>query len=109
MGDVVSYRYRLTNIGNVTLSAPYVVTDDTTTASCPVTPVSLSPSASVTCTATYSVGQAELDAGSVTNVASATARHGTNVVTSNEAMATVFARSDVRLILDKTITGVESN
>lgn len=109
VGDVVSYRYRLTNIGNVTLSAPYLVTDDTTTASCPPTPVSLAPGASVTCTATYSVSQGELDAGSLTNLASATAKHGPDEITSNEAMATAFARTDIQLILDKTITGVESD
>ena len=72
--QVISYSYLLTNTGNVTLSGPFSVTDDKATdEACPATPASLAPGATVTCTASYIITQADLDAGSVTNIA---AGHG---------------------------------
>ncbi|KRD76970.1 hypothetical protein ASE43_07235 [Lysobacter sp. Root983] len=79
MGDTISYSYLVTNSGNVSLTGPVTVADDKTTVSCPaVTTVGnldgeLDPSESVTCTATYTVTLADLNSGSVTNIASATA------------------------------------
>ena len=40
-----------------------------TTVTCPATPATLAPVAFVTCTATYAVTQADIDAGCVSNVA----------------------------------------
>ena len=71
VGDILTYSYKLTNSGNVTLAAPYSVDDDKTTVTCPATPATLAPLAFVTCTATYAVTQADIDAGSVSNVATA--------------------------------------
>src|SRR5439155_569367 len=82
VGDVIHYSYTFENIGNVTLSAPYAVSDDTTPSSSPSTPATLAPGASVTCTASYTITQADLDAGSVTNHATATAKFGANTVSS---------------------------
>ncbi len=76
VGDVISYSYLVTNTGNVTLSGPFTVSDDKATdETCPAT-ASLAPGASITCTASYTITQADLDAGSVTNIASASERHG---------------------------------
>ena len=70
-GQTIHFNYLVTNTGNVTLSA--ISVNDTFTGltglSCPE--ASLAPSASETCTATYTVTQADLDAGAITNVASA--------------------------------------
>ena len=72
-GDLLHYSYLVTNAGNVTLHDAITVTDDKATVSCPALPAAgLAPNASITCTATYIVTQADLDAGSVTNIAYAT-------------------------------------
>ena len=56
------------------------------------------PGASITCSATYTITQADLDAGSVTNTA--TASNGT--VTSNQDSETVTAAQSPALTLVKT-------
>ncbi|MGD2057417.1 MAG: hypothetical protein PVI04_01700, partial [Anaerolineales bacterium] len=66
VGDVVYYEFELTNSGNVTLEGPFTVADDIASdESCPAT-VSLAPGAAITCTASYTITQADLDSGSVT-------------------------------------------
>ena len=74
VGDVIHYSYLVTNAGNVTLHDPITVSDDKATdESCPALPVGgLAPGESITCSASYTITQADLDAGSLTNVASAT-------------------------------------
>ena len=69
------------------------VTDET----CPAA-ASLAPGASITCTATYTIQPSDLDAGSVTNVASAT--NGT--VTSPTDTVTVPATQKPELTLNKS-------
>jgi len=85
VGDIVDYEYLVTNTGNITLTGTISVSDDKIPAvSCPVSPAGgLVPGASLTCSATYIVTQADLDAGQVTNRASAT--DGT--ITSDEVAA----------------------
>ncbi|MBK7219383.1 MAG: hypothetical protein IPH95_20570 [Candidatus Promineofilum sp.] len=100
-GDTISYSYKVTNSGNVPLTPPYAVADDKATVSCPQTPNPLMPGAFITCTATYTVTQADVDAGEVVNVASATAKHGQNTITSNEDTVTVPALQGPGLTLDK--------
>ena len=71
-GDVVEYRFVVTNSGNRPLSA--VTVDDPRiggTVSCPQT--SLAPLAQTTCTSTYTLTQADVDAGVVDNTATVTA------------------------------------
>ena len=68
VGDVLSYDYIVTNTGNVTISDLAVTDDRIAVVSC--TPTTLAPGDSVTCAGSYLVTQADLDAGSVTNIAS---------------------------------------
>ena len=99
VGDTISYSYAVRNSGNVTLSGPFSVTDDKATTTCPATPP-LAPGASITCTASYSITQADLDGGSVTNTA--TASNGS--VTSLPDSETVIADQNPELTLVKTAT-----
>ena len=62
VGQVISYSYLVTNTGNVTLPGQFTVTDDKLTVTCPAT-ATLAPGASITCTASHTVIQADLDAG----------------------------------------------
>ncbi|MER7705363.1 hypothetical protein ABTX81_21040 [Kitasatospora sp. NPDC097605] len=77
-GEKVTYSFRITNTGNVTLKDAKVTETAFTGSgtldpvSCPSGAASLAPGASVTCTATYTVTQADVDAGSVKNTATAT-------------------------------------
>ncbi len=90
VGDVIDYRFRVTNTGNVTLTDQITITDPLITdaggtITCPAPPVA--PLATIVCTGSYTVTQADLDAGSVVN--SATAGDGTT--TSNPSGRTVPA------------------
>lgn len=77
-GDDVTYSFVLTNTGNVTLTdvtvdeGTFTGTGDLSAVDCPAGAASLLPGASVTCTATYELTQADVDAGSVTNTATGT-------------------------------------
>ena len=64
VGDVITYTYVATNIGNVTL-ANVTITDPLpglSALSCtPSQPATLAPTESMTCTATYTITQSDLD------------------------------------------------
>ncbi|MCS5491213.1 DUF7507 domain-containing protein, partial [Algoriphagus limi] len=98
VGDQVVYDYVITNSGNVTLAGPFSVTDDRIPNIADVNGP-LAPGASVTATGTYIITQADLDAGSVTNIASASG----NSVSSNEDTETVNATQSPALTLDKQV------
>jgi len=85
VGDVINYSFLVQNTGNVSLAGPVTVSDDkSTNESCPnVNTVgnldgNLNPGESITCTATYTIVLADLNAGSVTNIASASAASATS-------------------------------
>src|SRR4029077_269947 len=89
VGTVLNYSYVVTNVGNVTLSGPFTVSDDrSANETCPAVPATLAPGASVTCSATYTVTQADVDAGSVTNTATASSGTTTSPPDTATAIAT---------------------
>ncbi len=106
VNDVISYSYEVENTGNIALAGPVTVTDDKATVSCPdVNTVgnldtNLDPGESITCTASYSIVQGDLNSGSVTNTATASA-DGTD---SNQDDETVTATQGPALTLVKTVT-----
>lgn len=77
-GETITYSFVVTNTGNVTLNDVAVTetdfsgTGELSAIACPAGAASLAPGASVTCTATYVVTQADVDAGSITNAATGT-------------------------------------
>jgi len=87
IGDVLDYEYLVTNTGNVEVTDLVVADDKIASVSCPVT--TLVSGASTTCTASYSVTQADLDAGSVTNIASVSGAPSGGTLTPAEDTATV--------------------
>ncbi|HET9520758.1 MAG TPA: hypothetical protein VFO73_06925, partial [Candidatus Limnocylindrales bacterium] len=108
VGDVISYSYLLTNSGNVTLVAPFTITDNKATdEACPATPTSLAPGATITCTASYTITQADLNAGSVTNTARGHGFFGTTPVDSNEDSETVSAIQVKSIDLDKSASAID--
>jgi uncharacterized repeat protein (TIGR01451 family) len=73
-GDLIHYTFTVTNVGNVTLSNVSVTDPIVSPISCPSgNPISsLAPGASETCTGSYAITQADIDAGVRDNTATAT-------------------------------------
>src|SRR5258706_5378235 len=71
LGDVIHYTIKATNTGNVTLHNVDVTDSQVSNLNCtPAVPVaSLAPGASITCTASHTITQADLDAGTFYNQA----------------------------------------
>jgi uncharacterized repeat protein (TIGR01451 family) len=90
VGQTITYTYTIKNTGNVTLTGPFTVSDNkVATVSCAAGP--LAPGASLTCSGIYAITQADLNAGSVTNTATASTTYNNTPVNSNQAQATVTA------------------
>ena len=81
---MLNYSYLLTNTGNVILTAPFTVNDDKTSVTCLATPAALQPGETITCTASYTITQPDLDAGFVTNPPTGHGFFGQTVVDFNE-------------------------
>ncbi|MBE7162873.1 MAG: hypothetical protein INR72_16660, partial [Williamsia herbipolensis] len=107
-GEVVTYSYIVTNTGNVTLSDPSITetsfsgTGTPPAASCPTGPIA--PGAFVTCTADYELTQADVDAGTVDNTATATAvpPAGTTAPVSGPSSASVTIDPDPSVTVVKS-------
>jgi LysM repeat protein len=94
-GDSLDYTYQLSNTGNVTLSGPFTVSDNPAgAADCSSAPASLAPGGSFSCSGSYAVTQADIDAGSVTNSATAQAVFNGSPVNSNADGVTIYANQN---------------
>jgi uncharacterized repeat protein (TIGR01451 family) len=110
-GDTVAYSFLVTNEGNTTLRDVALSDDDFTgdgelsAIVCPASATALAPQASLVCTASYTVTQADVDAGSITNTATAsgTPPVGPDAV-SDPSTAEVTAVVDPALSLTKSVT-----
>src|SRR5205823_14592656 len=103
-GQPITYTYALTNTGNATLTGPFTVTDNRIGSFQCGTATTLAPGKTVSCTAPYTISLRDMNTGSVTNLATATAATTVNgqPVTSNQVSATVIAVQRPALALTKT-------
>ncbi len=98
-GSTIAYTFLVTNSGNVTLTTVGVTDPKVGAITCPAT--TLAPGASTTCTKTYTLTQADVDAGSVINTATARGTSPTAVVvTSTDAVTSTIART-ATITMDK--------
>ncbi|MGL6161741.1 DUF7507 domain-containing protein, partial [Microbulbifer sp.] len=107
-GDTIDYTFTVTNTGNVTIDGiaindpqlDAIATCDTTT---------LAPGAIATCNGTHTITQAEVDAGTVDNTATANATDpGGNPVSANDSTSTALTASPA-LDLNKTAGAPSGN
>ncbi len=105
VGDVIDYSFLVTNSGNVSLTGPVTIDDDIADdEDCPAVDTvgnfddEFDPGEQITCTASYTITQDDLNAGSVTNVASASA----DEMTSPTDTATVTADQGPAIGITKT-------
>jgi LPXTG-site transpeptidase (sortase) family protein len=97
----IGYTYTITNTGNVTLAGPFTVKDDKATVTCADVPTGgLVPLSTLSCSASYTITQPDIESGSVTNKATASG----SGVSSDEMQATVNAVQNPELTLEKTGT-----
>jgi hypothetical protein len=106
---VVSYSFTVTNTGDVTLTDSAIIVGafsgtGALSPTCPAAAASMPPGAVVTCTASYTATQADIDAGTITNTVTAHASFGQQAVTSDPATAAVAALPDPALRLIKRAT-----
>jgi uncharacterized repeat protein (TIGR01451 family) len=109
-GTAITYGYRVTNNGNVTLDDVRVTDPHVglSAISCaPAQGSSLEPGATMSCTARYTTTQADLDAGMVTNTATVVGEPptGPNVTDSDQALIT--ASHDPAITIQKTADPTE--
>ncbi len=104
-GDTVAYGFTVRNVSTVTLSATTVSDPLLGAVTCAAT--TLAPGATTTCTAApYRLTQADLDAGTVVNTASVSARDPRGGTATASASATVTLNPPSTLALDKTASAV---
>ncbi|WP_420367201.1 DUF7507 domain-containing protein [Curtobacterium sp. L1-20] len=110
VGEVVTYSFVVTNTGNVTITDPTIDdskfsgTGELSPITCPANSATMAPAAQITCTATYTVTQADVDAGKITNTATVggTTPDGGNTPPSDPSTVTVPNTAHPSLALVKT-------
>ena len=101
--ETITYSFQVTNVGNVTLTAIAIV-DPLAGLSTPTCPQStLDPLATMTCSATYVVTQADVDAGSIANTATVSGTPPIGSPVSDVDSVTVTATSSPSLTVGKTV------
>ena len=107
-GQTVTYEFLITNTGNVTLTEAgvdelaFTGSGAMSEITCPPAVDSLAPGAQVTCTATYELTQADVDAGAITNQARASALPPSEVPITSEDDAVVTIAQNPSIALTKT-------
>ena len=111
-GHEITYDFEITNTGNTAISNIEIADSMKEIGTIKPTKASLNPGEKTAATATHKLTQAEIDAGTVTNTATAKGSTGTTPITSNEAKVTTSIEKPVsKLTLEKTVdkTNIASN
>jgi ELWxxDGT repeat protein len=96
VGQAIPFQYVVTNTGGTVLAGPVTITDSKAVVICPAVNTvgnlnnDLDPAESLTCTSSYSITQADLNAGSVTSAATATAGGVNSNTTTTTVQMTPF-------------------
>ena len=99
VGDTIAYTFLVTNTGNVALDPVSVADPKVGAVSCPAG--SLAPGASRTCTASYTLTQADVNAGTVVNTATATGTPPTGPPVTDDDTITTPVPTNPRIDLQK--------
>ncbi len=106
-GDVLNYTVTVENLGNVTLAGVAVADPAPGTGDfnldCGGLPTVLAPGDDGTCTARYVVSQADVDAGSVTNTASAEATAPTGAIAAASPDVTSISLGAASMVVTKSV------
>ncbi len=109
IGTVITYTYRMTNSGNVTLSPPFSVTDDRiATVTCPQ-PATLSVGAYIDCTSLHTLTASDISDRQIVNVAQAHAVFNSTAVDSNSASATVYTPPIYLVVVPSALKAIAPN
>lgn len=102
--QTLTYKFVVTNNGNVTIDGPITIADSITTATCDPTPVGgLLPTVSLDCSATYAITSGDLELGSTTNVATASGMFDGAPVISPSSSTIFPADIDPALSIEKSV------
>jgi uncharacterized repeat protein (TIGR01451 family) len=110
LGDSVTWSLLVTNTGSVTLTSVAVNDPTAGTVTCPTT--TLAPGAATTCTtAAHGITQADVDAGTLTNTATASGRAPTGTTTSASASSTtpIDQSHGLRLVKSASVTDADGS
>ncbi|MDR0783311.1 MAG: DUF11 domain-containing protein, partial [Propionibacteriaceae bacterium] len=100
VGHLVNYSFQVENTGNLTLTNLVIADPKVSGVTCPTT--TLEPGETTTCTGTYAITQADLNAGQISNTATATARDPNNGPISDTDTALLSLTQIANLSLEKT-------
>lgn len=106
--DVVTFEYVVTNIGNVTTTDPITVVDDQISGTLTCTAAPVAPGGSVVCEQDWVADQDDVDAGSVTNIATASTVFDGVTEDSNPDSVTVNAVQTPELSIEKTFVSTNN-
>lgn len=105
-GQLITYTFVVSNTGNIPVTGiavneqDFTGSDPISAISCPAT--TLDPATQFTCTATYTLTQADVDRGSLVNTANATGTAVTGPVTADDSTVTTPQEQVSKLTLTKT-------